>query len=159
NVISGNGGDGISINASSVTVQGNFIGTDKTGINSLGNGHDGVNINGNNNIVGGTVSGAGNIISANGNSGVEVSSGSGNLITQNSIFANVPTSSGPGTGPGIIVDSGANNNIVSPTISSASITGYTLTVKGTFKAATAKVPYVLDFYGNPSGDAEGKAFI
>jgi parallel beta-helix repeat protein len=151
NVISGNSSDGISIKADGVAVQGNYIGTDHTGVNPLGNGGNGINIASNNNTVGGTVSGAGNIISANSQNGVLVSSGSGNITTQNSIFAN--------TGLGISVASGANNNIVAPTISSASITGYTLTVKGSFTAATANVPYVLEFFGNTSSDAEGKAYI
>ncbi len=146
NIISGNSSDGISITTSNVAVQGDYIGTDLTGVNPLGNGGNGINIAGNSNTVG-----AGNIISANSKNGVLVSSGSGNTITQNSIFAN--------TGLGISVASGANNSIVAPTISSASITGYALTVKGSFTAATANVPYVLEFFGNTSSDTEGKAFI
>jgi hypothetical protein len=148
NVISGNTGDGVHLggSASGVTVQGNYIGTDATGANPLGNSGNGVNIAGKNNTVG-----AGNVISANSKNGVLVSSGSGNTITQNSIFAN--------TGLGISLASGANNNIAAPTISSTSLSGSKLTVKGTFSAATANVPYVLEFYGSPNGDAEGKAYI
>jgi hypothetical protein len=80
NVISGNGRDGIWIGPSgtgsspgsfSVSVQGNFIGTDATGTRSLGNGGVGVRTDGNPTIglsnidVGGTAPGAGNVISGN----------------------------------------------------------------------------------------------
>jgi hypothetical protein len=37
--------------------------------------------------------------------------------------------------------------------------GTTLTVNGTFNAPTANVTYVLEFYANPTGDAEGKLFL
>ncbi len=86
NVISGNGRDGVLLClANGNRVEGNFIGTDVTGTMALGNGQ-GVSIFiGNNNTVGGTASGAGNVISGNG-VGVNMSGGTtGNRVEGNFI--------------------------------------------------------------------------
>jgi hypothetical protein len=66
NIISGNEGGGISIGGTGNLVQGNFIGTDVTGTVAIGNTYyAGVSIGGSNNIIGGTTTGARNIISGN----------------------------------------------------------------------------------------------
>ena len=67
NVISGHS-IGISLNSDpSTIVQGNFIGTDPTGTVALGNTNIGIDLgNSTNSVIGGTASGAGNLISANG---------------------------------------------------------------------------------------------
>jgi hypothetical protein len=70
NVISGNLGNGILMRGSNVvnnTVQGNFIGTDATGMNPLPNSVAGVTIDtgSSSNLIGGTVAGARNVISGN----------------------------------------------------------------------------------------------
>jgi hypothetical protein len=70
NIISGNG-RGIE-GADTVHVQGNFIGTDVSGTVSLGNDSQGVYIVLTNALIGGTASGARNIISGNGDDGVQV---------------------------------------------------------------------------------------
>jgi parallel beta-helix repeat protein len=80
-----------------------------------------------------------------------VSAGSGNTIRRNSISSNA--------GPGISLASGANNNIVAPTLSTAKLSGSTLTVQGSFTATTANVNYVLEFFANPTGNAEGKIYL
>ncbi len=103
NLISGNAINGLVIATDSGTgtasignkVQGNFIGTDKTGLVALGNGEDGIFISaGVSNIIGGSAAGAGNVISANGrfgrvndgSSGIEIWDGaSGNLVQGNTI--------------------------------------------------------------------------
>jgi titin len=76
NVISGNNQHGVYINASGATgneVQGNYIGTDVTGTADLGNSSNGVYINdAPGNTIGGTLAGAGNVISGNDNHGVEI---------------------------------------------------------------------------------------
>jgi hypothetical protein len=55
-------------------VQGNYIGANATGTSALPNSLDGIFLNGNNGaLIGGTVAGAGNLISANGRNGVSVS--------------------------------------------------------------------------------------
>jgi hypothetical protein len=71
NIISGNG-TGIGIYASGDIVQGNYIGTDKTGTTALGNSVNGIRIKSYgevpvvDNIIGGTTADARNIISGNG---------------------------------------------------------------------------------------------
>jgi parallel beta-helix repeat protein len=131
-------------------VLGNYIGVNRSGT-ALANSSNGVEIAGNKNMVGGSASGAGNTISGNSKNGVLVSAGSGDTISQNSIFGN--------TGLGISLSSGANNNIVAPTLSTATLSGTTLTVKGSFTAPTASVAYVLEFFANLSGDAEGRIYL
>lgn len=75
NVVSGNNSSGIRIAVAGATgnlVQGNFIGTDVTGLTALGN-RDGIVVNGApNNTFGGTIDGAGNLISGNLVSGVVI---------------------------------------------------------------------------------------
>jgi hypothetical protein len=153
NVISGSGNDGVLIDSTGASnvIEGNDVGTDYTGTSAGANSGNGIENAGNYNTVGGSVSGAGNIIAHNSKNGVLVSAGSGDTISQNSIFAN--------TGLGISLASGANNSIAAPTISSATLSGGTLTVTGGFTAATANVSYVLEFFANPSGDAEGKIYL
>jgi titin len=76
NVISNNGTDGVFISGTSSTgniVQGNFIGTDVTGKLPLGNLRSGVHLFGaSDNLIGGAALGTGNLISANGASGVDI---------------------------------------------------------------------------------------
>jgi CSLREA domain-containing protein len=76
NLISGNAVHGVVIcclEATDNDVQGNYIGTRKGGGVALGNGGDGVQINSAfGNTVGGTDAGAGNVISGNGDEGVEI---------------------------------------------------------------------------------------
>src|SRR5207253_1591429 len=53
-------------------VQGCFIGTDLTGTNAAGNFADGMYLSSPGNLIGGTASGAGNIISGNGSNGLVI---------------------------------------------------------------------------------------
>jgi titin len=89
NVISGNAWAGILIDSRSLQNQvlGNFIGTDKTGTQALGNGASGIRIaTASNNVVGGTVAGAGNVISGNDEDGIWIDGGAfANLVQGNSI--------------------------------------------------------------------------
>ena len=97
NVISGNNLDGIYVVGSSGNfIRGNYIGTDRTGMIAVGNSEDGIWLdNASNTTVGGSVSGAGNLISGNGWSGVAfLSGGSGNIVQGNLIGVNAA-----GTGP------------------------------------------------------------
>ncbi|MCA9245539.1 MAG: right-handed parallel beta-helix repeat-containing protein, partial [Planctomycetales bacterium] len=76
NLISGNGSDGIELRAASmdITIQGNFIGVDRTGAAPLGNGNDGLSINAGSvqNLVGGNTPAAANVISGNIGDGIEL---------------------------------------------------------------------------------------
>jgi titin len=99
NVISGNapspplgiGGTGILISGSGATgnrIQGNFVGTNATGTAAVANVYDGISVEGGvaSNTIGGTTTGAGNLISGNGYSGV---SGSQAMIQGNYIGTDV----------------------------------------------------------------------
>ncbi len=93
NIISGNTGNGITIDGSTATanlVQGNFIGTDVTGTLARGNSGNGVQISSGatNNTIGGTGPGEGNLISGNGSHGISISTGTDNLIEGNKIGVN-----------------------------------------------------------------------
>jgi hypothetical protein len=82
NIISGNGGSGVRVNISSGNqIIANFIGTDVTGTTKLSNGLDGIGIFSPSNIIGGTSSGAGNVIAGNWMNGIEISD-SGNINNQ-----------------------------------------------------------------------------
>jgi hypothetical protein len=107
NLISGNHINGVEIRGSSGTgnfVQGNFIGTDVTGTATLANGQQGVYIFADGNTIGGTATEAGNIISGNGESGVEIDSGTGNFVQGNFIGTDVAgTAALANGGDGILV--------------------------------------------------------
>lgn len=87
NVISGNVFDGVKVDnlGSTNVLEGNWIGTDITGLVPIGNGGDGVDVDsGSDNRVGGSTTGAGNVISANGGDGVRLDS-NGHLVEGNLI--------------------------------------------------------------------------
>src|SRR5581483_5592076 len=90
NYISGNSNDGVLLasSASGNQVLGNFL-----GINLFSNAaanHDGIEVAGTQNIVGGSASGAFNVISGNTNDGVLLdSTASGNVVLGNNVGQNV----------------------------------------------------------------------
>jgi titin len=93
NIISGNQFDGVSffdIGTAGNLVQGNYIGTDATGTTALSNADDGVAISGGaaDNTIGGTASGARNIISGNHLGGLDISDSDSNLVQGNFIGTN-----------------------------------------------------------------------
>jgi hypothetical protein len=93
NLISGKGATGIEIFESFATnnlIQGNFIGTDRNGTKAIGNTDRAlvVNMNASANTIGGTVPGAGNVISGNLDRGITLD-GANNLIQGNFIGTDV----------------------------------------------------------------------
>ena len=96
NLISGNQ-RAIAISAPNNTVQGNLIGTDVTGTVALPNSSLGVDIRGANNLVGGVVSGARNVISANGSVGIMIS-GPGSKLQGNYIGTDITGTVAMGNG-------------------------------------------------------------
>ena len=127
NVISYNGGNGVCISGTQTVgnvVAGNLIGTDPTGQNAAGNGGDGVLIEATAswNTIGGATSGFGNIISANGGNGVQIT-GAGteyNVVAGNTIGSSLTGSFILGNGGnGVQIDSGATYNTIGGTTSSA----------------------------------------
>ena len=104
NVISGNG-IGIGDTAGSNLIEGNFIGTDVTGTAAVGNFGDAVFVYGTAlaDTIGGTSTGAGNLISGNDGSGI-VLTNAGNLVQGNRIGTNADgTAAISNTGAGIAI--------------------------------------------------------
>lgn len=134
NVISGNGGNGnVSLNhniiSGTVTVQGNYIGTDVTGNVALANPTFGILVSGNNIVIGGPTSSAANVISGH-TVGIQIGglttanlTGSvvqGNIIGLNAA-GNVPLQNLSG---GIVLDNASNNTIGGPAAGAANIIAF-----------------------------------
>ena len=123
NIISGNGASGISLSFSiteSNIIAGNYIGTDVTGTISMSNGNHGVFLwsGAQNNVIGGTATGAGNIISGNAERGVYLRDAgtAGNLIQGNVIGTNVTGIVALGNDEGVRLSMNANSNVVEDNI-------------------------------------------
>ncbi len=153
NVISGNLDRGITLDGSNNIVQGNFIGTDVTGLKPLGNARTGVEIGGPGNLVGGTNSSAANVIAFNGvngggaftTNGVDVKFGAtGYAILGNSIFDNA--------GLGIDVNADMLVTAGHPVLTVVSNTGTTTLIRGTHTPNTA---FRLELFTNPTADPSG----
>ena len=82
NLISGNTSNGIDAEAACL-VEGNYIGTDVSGTVALANGNYGIYVNASGPTIGGTTTGAGNLISGNSSNGININTAclvEGNLI-------------------------------------------------------------------------------
>ena len=164
NLISGGGGvvlasSGFPGGPTNNLIQGNLIGTDKTGTVALGGPSDGISIEGaNNNMIGGTTPGAGNTIAftSDNTAGVDIESGIGDSILGNSIFMNTPQ--------GIFLNSAnnANNNQAAPVLTSVSTSSSGTTISGTL-TSVANTTFRIEFFANaaadPSGYGQGKTFL
>jgi hypothetical protein len=126
NLISGNW-QGVLVSDNGTTgniVIGNYIGTEITGTAALGNKHAGVSVGGGaqNNTIGGSTTSARNVISGNGNSGIEVvhSGTNGNIISGNFIGVDATGNSGLGNaGSGISVREQAQFNTIGGSVTGA----------------------------------------
>jgi hypothetical protein len=121
NLISGNAGEGVFMSGSffgapadSMRVQGNYIGTDRSGTKDLGN--DGIGLDivaASNTTVGGTTAASRNVVSGNGSAGVDLAIASDTKMLGNRVGT---TASGTGAlgnaGSGVFVESGSSNNQV-----------------------------------------------
>jgi uncharacterized repeat protein (TIGR01451 family) len=118
NVISANTGVGVQFLTvgTSNLVQGNLIGTDASGSSGVGNGSSGVAVTeATNCTIGGTVPGAGNVISGNGFDGVRInlSTATGNLVKGNKIGTRADgITSLPNSSVGVRVLNSASNNTI-----------------------------------------------
>ena len=171
NVISGNGFAGgsavrIADGANLTIVQGNLIGTDPSGIAAMGNYGDGIVID---SAPGTTIGGgdAGNTIAFNAGVGVDVLAGSGNTISDNSIFSNGGL--GIDLAPAGITpndkrdgDVGANQLQNFPDLQSAVSGGSSGTVRGKLESVPSS-SFRIEVFGNaacdPSGNGEGQRFL
>lgn len=180
NIISGNTQNGVAINefASSNTVSGNLIGTNISG-DILPNGQSGILLGltqtgtMNNNIIGGSTTNNGNIITNNGSSGVGVlglnNRNIGNSILSNSIFGNV------GIGIDLNNDGVTLNHPTSPTPGPNEFQNYPVLCSALFTSVNGgsvvivgilnSVPntkFKIQFFHNDThipGKTEGKDFI
>ena len=166
NVISGNANVALLVATSGNIIQGNFIGTQRDGRNPLGN-HQGIGFvgvgNANNNLVGGTVPGAGNIIAFNDMQGVlgEAAAGTGNAILGNSIFGNGNGALGIDwlpEGPTLNdigdEDDGFNNLQNFPVISTVQGGFPSVTLTGSLNSMPNTV-FRLEFFGNAGANSSG----
>jgi titin len=129
NVISGNAAFGVNISdttAAGNLVQGNYIGTDKTGTLAVPNASAGVliNLGAHNNTVGGTAPGSRNLISGNGNSGVWINPNTGvpshdNFVQGNYIGTDVSGTVALGNFDHGVVILGSTTNTIGGTTAAA----------------------------------------
>lgn len=118
NVISANTGSNIAIHDDSVTISGNYVGTDATGNTALVGGNNGIAIYSSNNIIGGSTSAERNVISGNGWTGIGVADAgsggpSGNTIKGNYIGLGADGTTDLGNnGVGVWLVDGANSNTI-----------------------------------------------
>ncbi|MEW6207826.1 MAG: hypothetical protein AB1631_05625 [Acidobacteriota bacterium] len=171
NVISGNMFFGVGIfnpGTDDNTVQGNYIGVQSDGMSPLGNGLHGVfnGLTANNNLIGGTASGAGNIIAFNNGAGVSIDSGNGIAVHRNSIYSNAGlgidlspvglTQNDPND-----IDQGANSLQNFPALTAAA-NGSSTTIQGTFNGAR-NASFTIEFFSSAASDdsgfGEGRQFI
>jgi len=143
NLISGHH-SGILLYGSTTTgnvIEGNYIGTDRTGTQPLGNTYYGIGISegAHDNTIG-----PNNIIAYNGSSGVLVSGATttGNTITQNSIHSNALM--------GITLSGGGNNALASPSLSP----GTCSSVSGSTPIAYPNV--AVEVFSD--GDGQGRSY-
>ena len=173
NIISSNTSMGIwisSLGTDSATIQGNYIGTDVTGLLNRGNGAEGIYISAgpNSNVIGGTGAGAANIIAFNSGDGVGIlfpmGAGLYNRVSGNSIHSN--SGLGIDLAPdGVGATGGANNNKARPTITGITSSGANFTTTATvtagdtiefFRVNNTASPGVTP---DPTGSGEGFLYL
>ena len=166
NTISGNGLAGVYILntvTAGILVQGNTIGSV-----GLGNTAYGVLVDASpGNSIGGTATGAGNIISGNVGRGVVIANTTTNTISRNSIFSNTdlgidlgnngvtPNDLGDG-------DGGPNTQQNFPVLSQGIAAGGIVNIPGTLNSLP-NTAYTVEFFANttcdPTGNGEGEIFL
>lgn len=178
NIISNNGWFGIwlQLQAASNLIQGNFIGTDVTGANSMGNISSGINIEGaSQNTIGGLEPGAGNMIAFNGNgivpfnrNGITLDASSTrdsflcNSIVSNNKLGIDEEDDGVTLNDSGDSDSGGNDRQNFPVLTSAVRSAGVTTVQGSLNSA-ASTTYRLEFFvssiADSSGSGEGQMYF
>ncbi len=145
------GGSAIHVESSNDLVISDILGADPTGTvagpgNGIGVWVDGVS----GATIGGTAAGAANVIAYNTGDGVKVSgsTATGDLISQNAIFAN--------EGPGIDLTGSANGGQAAPTALAATTVGDSLVIDGSVRS-TVGGTYTLEFFAS-SASSQGPAF-
>ncbi|TAH21722.1 MAG: T9SS C-terminal target domain-containing protein [Cytophagales bacterium] len=143
NLISGNGGNGISISNSGTSnnqIKGNYIGTNISGTGAIPNGTSGgygivLFNNASGNLIGGTVAGEGNLISGNTSIGLAIDSSTNNTIQGNYIGTDANGTAALGNGTeGIYLQNNANNNLIGGNVISKNLNGITVSLSSTGNA-------------------------
>ena len=159
NVLSGNGGQGVRIdglNTNNNLVAGNRIGTNTAGTAGIGNAAGGIAITNQaaNNTIGGPS--GGNRIAFNTTDGVNVATGAGtgNAILGNAIHGNTAlgidlSNDGVTSNDANDIDTGPNDLLNFPLITSAFASGGVLTVN--FRLDVPAGSYRIEMFKNPSG--------
>ena len=157
NFIAGNMTYGIDFSGTGTngnTAQGNTIGLNVAGT-AITNGYQGLAIFGGaqGNLIGGTVPGAGNLISGNTASGGVAcydSTSIDNSIEENTIFSN--------GGSELSLYNGANHSLAAPAVTQA-VLGLNTTVSGTLTATATNAVHRLEFFATPAVSTGGKVYI
>jgi streptogramin lyase len=154
------GADGIDVESGKNVVQANYVGVGVSGVTG-GPNAQGVLINGSNNTIGGTAVGAANVIALNTGDNVNVNSGNGNAIRENSIYLSgtppLPPSPPPFSGQGIVLGTNANDGQAAPTnLSVNSVPNLTI-IQGSITGKVAG-SYTVDFFASNPADTFGPAF-
>ena len=119
------GNSGININGNANTIEGNFVGTDVTGTDNLGNGFRGISITtGDNNLIGGSLPTARNLISGNGSAGVVIfcCGADANSVVGNYIGTDHNGTAALPNDEGVSVSGDASSNIVGGNVISGNAT-------------------------------------
>jgi parallel beta-helix repeat protein len=124
NILSGNTEFGIYLtNTTGNVILGNYLGVNVTGTAAIANQKSGVALyGGTQNIIGGNVTGAGNVLSGNVNYGVDIRNpvATGNLVQGNLIGLDAGGTNGIANGfGGVLLDSGALSNTIGGTVAGA----------------------------------------
>ena len=173
NIISGNLESGVYISDNGNVVAGNTIGTNAAGTAAVPNNYGVAIQNGSNNRVGGTASGAGNVVAFNKFDGVILeSSGTGNAFLGNSIQGNgrlgidldVAGDLPNGVLPNDATDSdtGINNLQNYPELTTAISSATQTVVAGTLQSTpstTFRIEIFASPVANPSGHGEGQSYL
>jgi parallel beta-helix repeat protein len=156
NIVANNSGYGLLLlGARTVSLFGNWLGTDVSGLWPMGNGNDGVFLQGSSaNIIGSAAPGGANLIEFNQGAGVDIFTGTSNAISANSIFDNADD--------GILLSPGANQDQAAPSLTDAMTTYGTTRVHGSLQSQP-NVIFHLEFFASPAWDptsrAEGQVFL
>ncbi len=161
NAIAGNdGGVSFARGSSNNVVEGNFLGSNRTETFRPGNGYASVLVyEGFDNLIGGELAGAGNVIAGNYAAGVFIRVGKRNAILGNRIFDNELASIdsepvGPSLNDALDVDQGPNEGQNRPVLRSAIAGGNMLTMMGELKSAASAI-FRIEFFHNAACHASG----
>jgi titin len=156
NLISGNGGNGISVDSTSdLLVAGNQVGVDACGRPLPNSGNGIVFSQSSDNTIGGVAPETRNLIAFNGADGILIDGGTENALRGNAIY-------GHDAALGIELTNGGNHDQESPGLNSAVAARRHTTIAGALTSAP-DTTFTLEFFANttpnPSGYGEGEHYL